>query len=125
MKKILITEDQPAISNLMSDLFKAKGYDVDLATNGSVGLDLLRKNSYDCILLDLKMPEMDGLQVLQKLKDEQITTGPILVFSSVSYPYAREKALGFGIKAFVDKDKIQPLEVLDLVEKTVSESQEA
>jgi CheY-like chemotaxis protein len=64
MAKILVIEDDRGIRNLLEALLSHKGYRVLLAENGEKGFELLRQARPDVILLDLKMPEMDGLTVL-------------------------------------------------------------
>lgn len=60
MAKILAIDDEQSIRNLLDTLLRRKGYDVVLAESGQKGLELLRREHPDVIILDLKMPEMDG-----------------------------------------------------------------
>lgn len=68
MAKILIIEDEQAIRNVLSNIIREEdeSYVVDLAENGIVGLEKLSKESYDLVLCDIKMPKMDGIEVLDK-----------------------------------------------------------
>jgi len=63
MTKILVIDDEKSIRNVLSDVLP---YDVDLAENGKEGLEALKKENYDAVLCDIKMPEMDGEEVLEK-----------------------------------------------------------
>jgi DNA-binding NtrC family response regulator len=63
MTKILVIDDEKSIRNVLSDVLP---YDVDLAENGKEGLEAFKKGSYDAVLCDIKMPEMDGEEVLEK-----------------------------------------------------------
>ena len=65
--KILIIDDERAIRNSMKELLVDDGYDVDLAENGVQGCQMVDKEKYDVIFCDIKMPEMDGLEVLDRL----------------------------------------------------------
>jgi CheY-like chemotaxis protein len=69
MTKILVIDDEQGIRNLLDTLLRRKGYDVVLAESGRQGLELFRRERPDVIVLDLKMPEMDGLTVLRQIKN--------------------------------------------------------
>jgi DNA-binding response OmpR family regulator len=72
MPKILIIEDEVALSNVLTDRFKQEGFTVLQAFDGEVGLALALKEVPDLILLDIVMPKMDGMEVLRKLRTDQI-----------------------------------------------------
>lgn len=69
MAKILIIDDERAIRNTLREILEYEKYEVDEAKDGEEGLDLLKKNEYDVVLCDIKMPKMDGLEVLEKAKE--------------------------------------------------------
>ena len=69
MTKVLVIDDERSIRNVLKDILEYEKYQVDLAENGKEGLDLLKKGSYDAVLCDIKMPEMDGTEVLEKSMD--------------------------------------------------------
>lgn len=68
MKKILIVEDEISYYKLLNDQLSSKGYEVFNATNGKEGLALSKKHKPDLILLDIKMPVMDGMTMLDLLR---------------------------------------------------------
>ena len=63
--KILIVEDEKAIADLVCIHLKRVGYDCDLAMNGKIGADLIEDHSYDLILLDIMLPEIDGYELME------------------------------------------------------------
>ncbi len=65
--KILIIDDERSIRNSLKEILMDEGYDVDVAENGVQGLTMVEKEKYDVIFCDIKMPEMDGMEVLDKL----------------------------------------------------------
>ena len=67
MAKILIIEDEPAIRNVLSNILsdEDKSFKIDEAENGEEGIDLIRKNDYDLVISDIKMPKKDGIEVLE------------------------------------------------------------
>lgn len=70
MSKILIIEDESAIRRVLKKIIseESKDYQVDEAADGLIGLDMIKKQDYDLIMSDIKMPKMDGVEVLQKVK---------------------------------------------------------
>lgn len=71
MKKILIVEDEPAYIKLLSSKLSSKGYKVFEALEGQQGLEMAKKENPDLILLDIKMPVMDGMEMLRLLRKEK------------------------------------------------------
>jgi DNA-binding response OmpR family regulator len=69
IKKILIVEDERPLAHALELKLEHEGFSVAVAVNGQEALDMLAKQTFDLVLLDLVMPEMDGFQVLEKLKD--------------------------------------------------------
>jgi len=70
MKKIFIVEDEPTLLHILFDKFSDVGFQVFSAINGKDGLDLALKNHPDTILLDIIMPVMDGMTMLEKLRED-------------------------------------------------------
>ena len=73
MLKILVIDDERSIRNTLKDILGFEGFQVELAENGKAGIDLVQSSEFDIILCDIKMPEMDGLEVLEhihKIKPE-------------------------------------------------------
>ncbi len=68
MGKVLIVDDERAIRNTLKDILTLEGFDVALAENGPVGIATFEKGGVDVVFLDIKMPEMDGIEVLERLQ---------------------------------------------------------
>jgi CheY-like chemotaxis protein len=68
--KILLCEDDLFLNELYSDLIKSAGYELETATDGDIAFQRMHQGGYDLVLLDMMMPGMTGLQVLDKLKTE-------------------------------------------------------
>jgi CheY-like chemotaxis protein len=71
MKKILVADDEMSIRLLYSEELKEEGYEVYLAANGREALDIVAKVPLDLVILDIKMPEMDGIEALRQIKERQ------------------------------------------------------
>jgi CheY-like chemotaxis protein len=71
MKRILVADDETSIRLLYSEELKEEGYEVYLAANGREALDIVSKVPLDLVILDIKMPEMDGIEALRQIKERQ------------------------------------------------------
>jgi DNA-binding NtrC family response regulator len=80
MPKILIVDDEKAIRRTLKEILEYEKYDIEEAEDGEVGLDKIEKNNYDVIILDIKMPKKDGIEVLTEMQQKGIDT-PVIVLS--------------------------------------------
>ncbi|MBV8520191.1 MAG: response regulator [Acidobacteria bacterium] len=81
--RALIVEDDPAIGKLVEKLLKRQQIDVDVATDGRTAMEKLRSAPYSVVVLDLMVPEVNGFEIIEYLKRENVTT-PVAVVSAVS-----------------------------------------
>jgi len=79
MTQILVVEDNPMNMELILDLLESYGYEVTAAEDGIEALECVKNNAFDLILLDMQLPKMDGLEVLEKLKSQPDTSGITVV----------------------------------------------
>ncbi|MFN8294645.1 MAG: sigma-54 dependent transcriptional regulator [Chitinophagales bacterium] len=80
MPKILIVDDEKAIRRTLKEILEYEKYDIEEAEDGEVGLEKIEKNNYDVIILDVKMPKKDGIEVLTEMQQKGIDT-PVIVLS--------------------------------------------
>jgi two-component system response regulator (stage 0 sporulation protein F) len=83
MKRILVADDEMSIRLLYSEELREEGYEVFTASNGREALEVVDKEPLDLIILDIKMPEMNGIEVLRRIK-EQHPNLPVLLSSAYS-----------------------------------------
>ncbi len=79
MAKILVIDDEKSIREALKDVLEFEGYEVDMAIDGQQGLDMLNKKAYQVALCDIKMPKMDGLELLHKAKEEGVTAQFVMI----------------------------------------------
>lgn len=77
--KILIIDDERSIRNSLKEILADEGYDVDVAENGRQGCEMVEKEKYSVIFCDIKMPEMDGIEVLEKLRQMGVDSAVIMI----------------------------------------------
>lgn len=102
MVRILVIDDEPAIRRFLRTSLGAEGYDVLEAGDGETGLAMLRRNAVDLLVLDLGLPGVDGLQVLQQLRDSGSSL-PVIVLSSRTDETGKVRALDIGADDYVTK----------------------
>lgn len=88
-KKILVVDDQPGIRLLLQEAFTDGGYDVTTSETGKEALDRMYAESFDLVILDYKLPVMDGSQVLKHLEHNQMFI-PAIVMSGLAEDYKEE-----------------------------------
>ena len=103
MAKILVIDDEQGIRNLLDMLLRRKGYDVVVAESGQKGLELFRRERPDVIVLDLKMPEMDGLTVLRQIQNLD-PRKPVIVLTGAGTAEAEQQVRALGVTEYVEKE---------------------
>ena len=104
MSKLLIIDDERGIRNTLREILADEGYDVDVAENGKLGFEMAQAKSYDLIFSDIKMPEMDGLELLAALKSgEEPIDAPIVMISGHGDIETAVQALKTGAYDFLLK----------------------
>ena len=104
MTKILIAEDHSVTQRVLSHILQKDGYDVTLASNGQEALDYLAENRVDLVILDIDMPEVDGITVLRDLRGrEDYMDVPICMLTASGQDDDRVAAQGEGADEFLTK----------------------
>lgn len=121
MAKILIVEDDPLISRLYEKIFTFEKYDVSLAENGEEGLEKARTEHPTLILLDIMMPKMNGLEVLDKLKaDPALKTIPVVMLTNLAGDKDAETALTKGAVKYIIKSEYDPKQIAEMVKQILA-----
>ena len=116
--RLLLAEDNPMNQKLAIALLKRAGYWVDAVENGKMVIEGLKRKNYDLILMDVQMPEMDGLEATQAIRKtegmERHT--PIIAMTAHAMKGDRERCLEAGMDGYISKP-IEPQELLDAIKK--------
>ncbi len=114
MKKILIVEDESVLLNVLNDRFDADGWNVKTAEDGEVAVELINKNKFDLVLLDLMLPKKDGFEVLKEVRENpELRDLPIVVLSNLGADDDIKKALTLGANDYFVKTQHPIGEILE------------
>jgi len=102
MSRILVIDDEQSIRNSLKEVLEYEKYEVDLATEGREGLEMFEKNQYDVVLCDIKMPKMDGIEVLEEIY-RQTTDIPIIMISGHGNIDTAVESIKKGAYDFIEK----------------------
>jgi DNA-binding response OmpR family regulator len=122
-KKILAIDDSPTLRKLLKYYLTRKGYDVSEANNGKVGLNIIMREKFDLIILDMMMPVMTGDSVLQRLKELDNFSVPVLILSADKEEESKAKAIALGASFYLTKP-FKPNEVVSRIEDIFAEREE-
>ncbi len=100
--RLLLVEDETALAGMLSDLFADEGYAVDVAANGQTGLHYGLTRTYDVVVLDRRLPVVEGLELVRTWRRRGVTT-PILVLSAQGNPAERVEGLDAGAEDYLAK----------------------
>ena len=103
---ILLAEDNKVNQRLASRMLEKLGYDVEIAENGKEVIQIVEKNDFDLILMDVQMPEMDGFQATQKIRELEQNSNkhiPIIALTAYAMKGDREKCLSVGMDGYLSK----------------------
>jgi len=119
MKKILVVEDNEANLYLIRFMLKKSGYKVIEAMDGTKGVELAVKKKPDLIIMDIQLPDINGLEVTKRIRASEVGSDiPIIALTSYAMAGDREKALAAGCTGYIEKP-INPETFMAEIEKYV------
>lgn len=121
MAKILIIEDDPLISRMYQKIFTFESFEVEVANDGEEGLNKARALKPTLILLDIMMPKMNGLEVLEKLKiDIETKAIPVIMLTNLAGQNDAETALSKGAVKYIIKSQYEPDQITSMVKEILA-----
>lgn len=101
MLRILIVDDEVKIREVVNEYAKVSGYECDQASNGKDAIEMIKNNDYDCIILDIMMPELDGFSACKKIK--AIKNVPVIMLSARQEEDDKLFSFDIGVDDYVTK----------------------
>jgi len=118
-KRILIVDDDEMVRIAVSELLKPEGYEIDSVSSAKEALDKIEGEKYDLLVLDIIMPEMDGLELCRRVRaNKDLVEVPIIFLTAKSREQDRINGMEAGANLFLSKP-ISPAKLLELVSETI------
>ncbi len=123
MKRVLVIEDNGDNMELITFILEKNGYNTIKAENGKMGIKLALEERPDFILLDIQLPDMNGLDVLKAIRKSDINGGvPVIAITSYAMSGDREKMLAAGCNGYIEKP-IDPVTIINQIREIIGEEQ--
>lgn len=120
-KKIHLIEDDPLLSRMYERLFAIHGYDFLVDLDSQVGLERVKTEKPDLVLLDIMMPNLNGLEVLKLLKSDDATKAiPVVLITNVEDEDTQKQAKELGADGYLIKSRFDPDETVEYVAKKLA-----
>jgi two-component system chemotaxis sensor kinase CheA len=114
--QILVVDDSITTRTLEKSILETQGFLVEVAVNGREALTKMRHQAFDLVISDVQMPEMDGLQLLETMKQEPALAGiPVIMVTSLQDDEDRRRGLNLGADAYLIKQTFEQQELLDVI----------
>lgn len=123
-KKVLLVEDDPMISEVYERKFAAAGFEIRAVASARTVLEILRTEPFDIVLLDIVLPEMNGMEILKFLRDPKNgypADLKIVMFSNLNETDDRARAARLGASGFIPKTQFSPSQLIEEVSHFLSD----
>jgi CheY-like chemotaxis protein len=121
-KTILFVEDDKPIAEMYARVLEREGFEVEFAYNGTTGLSKAQSKHYDLILLDIMMPEMTGIEVLNELRGPDGKGSPdtkIVILTNLAQDKTSQEALKSQADGYIIKADFVPSQLADIIKKLI------
>lgn len=114
--RILLIEDEKEIANLYQELLSSNGFEVLTALDGEKGSEVAQKGEWDILLLDIMLPNKDGLEILTQIHSQGLTNSKkVVILSNIENSEVLKKSQSLGALKYIIKSEIKPSELVDIV----------
>lgn len=111
-RRLLLVEDDPPVSRMLAQVLGLEGYEVTVVTEGSRALEAVRSRTFDAVVLDLMLPDLDGLSVMRGIRDDAATSRlPVVMLTAM----ADDESIWAGWRAGCDYYMTKPFDPRELV----------
>ena len=126
MKSILLVEDDPFLIDIYTTKLKEAGFSIEVATDGESGLRKLTEKKFDFLVLDIVLPQIDGWEILRKIKNEKLKIKnlkdlKVVILSNLGQKEEVEKGVELGATKYLIKAHYTPSEVVEEIKKIINE----
>ncbi len=121
MAKVLLIEDDPLMIRMYKKIFTFDGHEVETAVDGEEGFSKVSSFNPTVILLDVMMPKLNGLEVLEKIKkDPDLKRIPVIMLTNLAGQQDIDKALELGAVKYIVKSEYDPKQISDMVKEIIA-----
>jgi DNA-binding response OmpR family regulator len=125
MKKILLVEDEPFLTDIYTTKLERTGFEVQLVTEGDKVLGVLKEFKPDLLVLDIILPNLDGWEVLRKIRKEKgFEELPVIILSNLGQKQEVMKGLDLGATKYLIKAHYTPSELVEEIKKILEENEQ-
>jgi len=125
MKKILLVEDDPFLIDIYTTKLKESGFSVEVANDGEAALRKARENKPDLVILDIVLPQIDGWEILRKIKSEpEFKNLKVIILSNLGQKEEVEKGIKLGAAKYLIKAHYTPSQVIKEIKKSYDKQQQ-
>jgi NADH:ubiquinone oxidoreductase subunit E len=121
-QKILVIDDEAVVTKSCSRILKSEGFEVRVTSSGSEGLSLARSRDFDVVMTDLKMPDLDGMRIVETLRREKAGI-PVVVITGYGTPETEAQAEELGVADYIEKP-FTPEQIAEAVSRAIAEVSE-
>jgi len=117
-KRILIIEDEKVLRETLEDYLREDGFDVKIAMDGEIGMNLIKEEEFDLIVLDIILPKKDGFKILEEVKeDEKRKNIPVIILTNLESVEDIQKAFERGVTNYLVKSDHSLIEGSEKIKK--------
>lgn len=121
IKKILLVEDEDSIRDLYKRQLDLEGYETDAKSNGKEGLEAANTNTYDLILLDIMLPDINGLEILKQVKQNPTTKNtPVIMLTNLGQDVTIKQGFELGAEGYLVKASYTPDQIIQEIKNVIS-----
>jgi twitching motility two-component system response regulator PilG len=118
-KRILIIEDEESLLKLETILLTVKGYEVTGVLTGNDALEKISRGSYDLVLLDIMLPDIDGFEICRRIKADPLTSSvPVVMLTAKKNPDDQERGVACGANAYLTKP-FKSAMIIEVIDKLI------
>ena len=118
-RRILVIDDEPTVRQSCERIFAERDYDVETAASAKEGLERAMRGYFDCALIDLKLPDMDGMEIVRDTRKKR-SSMPVLIITGYGTDDSAAEAKRLGVSAYINKP-FTPEELVAAVEKAIQD----